>query len=54
MLGQNLVLDQLIIPKLTFLSILINYLVDVILILKEEIMSRALMAVKRLRGEEKG
>ena len=41
-------LDQLIIPKLIFLFILITYLVDVVLILKGEILSWSLMGVKGL------
>ena len=35
--SQNLVLDQIIIPKLIFFSVLITYLVDVVLIFWEEI-----------------
>ena len=31
--SENLVLDQLIIPKLIFFSILITYLLDIVLIL---------------------
>ena len=41
-------LDQRIIPKLIFFFILITYLVDIVLILLGEILSRSLMGVKRL------
>ena len=44
--SENLVLDQLIIPKLTFFFILITYLVDIVLILKGEFLSPSLMGVK--------
>ena len=44
--SENLVLDQLIIPKLIFFLILINYLVDIVLILLEEILSWSLMGIK--------
>ena len=37
--SENSVLDQLIIPKLIFFFILIIYLVDILLILKGEILS---------------
>ena len=47
--SENLVLDRLIIPKLTFFFILITYLVDIVLILKGEIMSWSLMGVKGLK-----
>ena len=46
--SENLVLDQLIIPKLIFFFMLITYLVDVILILWGEILSCSLMGVKGL------
>ena len=45
---ENLVLDQLIIPKLIFFSILITYLFDIVLILYGEILSWSLMGVKGL------
>ena len=41
-------LDQRIIPKLIFFFILITYLVDIVLILLGEILSRSLMGVKGL------
>ena len=41
-------LDQLIIPILIFFFILITYLVDIVLILKGEILSWSLMEVKGL------
>ena len=44
--SENLVLDQLIIPKLIFFFILITYLVDIVLILYGEILSWSLMGVK--------
>ena len=45
----QLVLDQVIIyPKLIFLFSLITYLVDIVLILRGEILSRSLMGVKGL------
>ena len=43
--SENLVLDQLIIPKLIFFFILITYLVDIVLILLGEILSWSLMGV---------
>ena len=43
---ENLVLDQLIIPKLIFFFILITYLVDIVLILYGEILSWSLMEIK--------
>ena len=46
--SENLVLDQLIIPKLIFFFILIIYLVDIVLILWGEILSWSLMGVKGL------
>ena len=46
--SDNLVLDQLIIPKLIFYFILITYLVDIVLTLLGEILSWSLMAVKEL------
>ena len=45
---MNSLLDQLIIPKLIFLFILITYLVDIVLILLGEILSWSLMGVKEL------
>ena len=45
---ENLVLDQLLISQLTFLFILITCLLDIVLILSEEILSRSLVGVKRL------
>ena len=45
---ENLVLDQLLISQLTFLFILITCLLDIVLILSEEILSRSLMGVKGL------
>ena len=44
-------MDQLIIPKLIFFFILITYLVDILLILKGEILSWLLMGVKGLRAQ---
>ena len=44
--SENLVLDQVIVPKLTFFFILIAYLVDIVLISWGEIISRSLMGVK--------
>ena len=44
--SENLLLDQLIIPKLIFFFILITYLVDIVLILWGEILSWSLMGVK--------
>ena len=46
---ENLVLDQLIIPKLIFLFTLITCLLDIVLILYGEILFWSLMEVKRLR-----
>ena len=46
--SENLVLDQLIIPKLIFFLILITYLVDIVLILSGEILFWSLMGVKGL------
>ena len=44
--SENLVLDQVIVPKLIFFFILIAYLVDIVLILWGEIISRSLVGVK--------
>ena len=44
-------MDQLIIPKLIFFVILIIYLVDILLILKGEILSWSLMGVRGLRAK---
>ena len=44
--SENLVFDQLIIPKLICFSILITYVVDIVLILWGEILSWSLMGVK--------
>ena len=44
--SENLVLDQLIVPKLIFFLILITHLVDFVLILPGEIMSWSLLGVK--------
>ena len=44
-------MDQLIIPKLIVFFILITYLVDILLILKGEILSWLLMGVKGLRAK---
>ena len=41
-------MEQLIIPKLIYLFILITYLVDIVLILSGEILSWSLMGVERL------
>ena len=41
-------MEQLIIPKLIFFSILVTYLVDIVLILSGEIQSWSLMGVKGL------
>ena len=46
---ENIVLDQLIIPKLIFLFTLITCLLDIVLILYEEILFWSLMEVKGLR-----
>ena len=45
---ENLLLDQLIIPKLIFFFILITCLVNIVLILQGEILSWSLMEVKGL------
>ena len=47
--SENLVLDQLIIPKLIFFSILITNLLDIVLILLGEILSWSLMRVEGLK-----
>ena len=46
--SENLILDQLIIPKLIFFFILITCLLVIVLILKREILSWSLMGVKGL------
>ena len=46
--SENLVLDQLIIPKFIFFFILVTYLVDIVLIFQGEILSWSLMGVKGL------
>ena len=46
--SENLVLDQLIIPKFIFFFILITYLVDIVLIFLGEVLSWSLMGVKGL------
>ena len=46
---ENLVLDQLIIPKLIFFFTLITCLLDIVLILYGEILFWSLMEVKGLR-----
>ena len=46
--SENLVLDQLIIPKLIFFFLPITYLVDIVLILLGEILFWSLMGVKGL------
>ena len=46
--SENLVLDQLIIPKLIFVLILITYLIDIILIMSRKILSWSLMGVRGL------
>ena len=46
--SENLVLDQLITPKLISFFILNTYLVGIVLILKGEILSWSLMGVKGL------
>ena len=48
--SENLVLDQLIIPKLIFFFILITYLVDIALMLLGEILSWSLVGVRGLRA----
>ena len=48
--SENLVLDQLIIPKLIFFFILITYLVDIALMLLGEILSWSLVVVRGLRA----
>ena len=45
---ENLVLDQLIIPVIDIFFILITCLLDIVLILLGEILSRSLMGVKGL------
>ena len=47
--SENVVLDQLILPKLIFFSILITCLLDIVLILYGEILSWSLMGVKGSR-----
>ena len=44
--SENLVLDQVIIPKLIFFFILVTYLVDIVVILYGKILSWSLMGVK--------
>ena len=46
--SENLVLDQVIIPKLIFFFILVTYLVDIVVILYGKILSWSLMGVKGL------
>ena len=46
--SENLVLHQLVIPKLIFLFILITCLVDIVLVVEGEIQSWSLMGVKGL------
>ena len=41
-------MDQLIIPKLIFFFVFITYLIDIVLILKREILSWSLMGVQGL------
>ena len=48
---ENLVLDQLIIPKLIYFFIHISYLLDSVLILYGEIVSWSLMEVKGLMND---
>ena len=50
--SENLVLDQLIIPKLIFFFVLIINLVDIVLILYRETLPWSLMGVKRLRARD--
>ena len=45
---ENLVFDQLIIPKLMVFFVLITYVVDIVLVLLGEILSWSLMGVKGL------
>ena len=45
-------MDELIIPKLIFFFILVTHLVDIVLILKGEILSWSLMGVKGLSALE--
>ena len=47
--SENVVLDQLILPKLIFFFILITCLLDIVLILYGEILSWSLMGVKGSR-----
>ena len=49
--SENLVLDQLIIPKLIYFFIHISYLLDSVLILYREIVSWSLMEVKGLMND---
>ena len=49
--SENLVLDQLIIPKLIYFFIHISYLLDSVLILYREIVSWSLMEVKGLTND---
>ena len=49
--SENLVLDQLIIPKLIYFFIHISYLLDSVLILYGEIVSWSLMEVKGLMND---
>ena len=44
--SKNLVLDQLVIPKLIVFFTLITYLLDIVLILQGEILSWSLVGVK--------
>ena len=46
--SENLIFDQLLIPKWTFFFILITYLVDIVLVLWGEIPSWSLLGVKGL------
>ena len=50
--SENLVLNQLIIPKLIFSFILVTYLVDIVLILAGEILSWSLVRVKGLKENQ--
>ena len=50
--SENLVLDQLIIPKLIFFFVLIINLVDIVLILYRETLPWSLMGVKGLRARD--
>ena len=49
--SENLVLDQLFIPKLIFFFILITYLVNIALIFQGEILSWSLMGVQGLSDQ---